>query len=104
MLKQYFSSSVLAVVDEALAASLSCSKYFKSFEASKLLVPVRVYCEREVLASESPEPATEKDSLPIYYVPHGYVKPGIECHDANVEVIDKKPSLPLPLGLYFVAY
>ena len=70
--KDFHALLYVAVVDGAIAACVSFSMYSKSFEASELLVPLRVHGERELLASETPEPATEKDYLPIHYISQGY--------------------------------
>lgn len=54
-----------------MTASVSWSTYSKRFEASELLVHLRVHGEREVLASETPEPATQKYYLPFFMFPRG---------------------------------
>lgn len=56
-----------------MTASVSWSTYSKRFEASELLVHLRVHGEREVLASETPEPATQKYYLPFFYVSQGKI-------------------------------
>ena len=78
----------VAVVDGAMAAYVSCFMYSKSFEASELLVPLMVLGEHEVLASETLEPATVKDYLPIYYASQGYIWLEIQYYVANTEGID----------------